>query len=304
MTQTPKNRVVDRLAVVLALMGQTRPIAKPKRIGVFPDGTATSAWDQHDSLINYLLLTCFDVLGQGEDFVSFQKWLDSKKLGPERQQALSSIDANLRPIEVSRALLAWYNKHYSVTKGFFRFIDSLPKAARDELLESVHIGSTKQIKSEKADKMRRDFLYQMRNSFTHGAISHITVSRMMDDSSRIMIVDATGKEPILKQAARMVEGRIDQEGAIFVSDWPFVLYRTVARAVGEPVPDFDPMYTLVVSFSADKIGQMIQVKKSDLDDKPKLSQMIEALRNVVVGSLPEVPEDWVPDMAVVRFEGE
>ena len=37
---SPKERAIDRLAVVRALLEHKRPIAEPREVGAFRDGTA------------------------------------------------------------------------------------------------------------------------------------------------------------------------------------------------------------------------------------------------------------------------
>jgi hypothetical protein len=299
--QRARDRVVDRLTLVRALIDQKHPLAKPKRIGVTPDGVATSAWDQHDSLINYLLLTCFDVLGQSVDFVQFGEWLTSRELEAERQEVLGQMKPELPPVAAARALHDGYNKRYGTTNGFMRFINEvISEEARNELLGSVHIGSIKPISPAKAAKLKKEFLYQQRNGFTHKAHANITVARMVD-TNRMMIIDATSDEPIVKHAARMVEGRVDKAGAYFVTDWPYVLYRTVARAVNEPLPDFDPLYTLVFQFSDNKFTTLADAREADFKDKAKLADLVNRLRAVVMQPEPEVPEEWDLEAAVVRW---
>lgn len=275
--RTPRDRVVDRLAVVRALLEQKRPIAEPKQVGFLRDGTVSSPWDQHDSLCNYLLLTCFDVLGQAAPFVDFQKWLESGKLKEEREQAAASLPPGLDQVETALQMWKLYNDRYSVTKGFYRFIDEvLTEDARKALLDSVAIARHPQVDDEKKTKLKKRFLYRFRNDFTHGAIAPMTVDRSEDGSRKeLLIVGEKSKK--YGPTYRFVGGDIEDEGIAWVSDWPYVLYRTVAGAVGEPVPVFETTHTLQLFFEDGAFLTVPNVAGKDFQDPAKRLELINDL---------------------------
>lgn len=282
MNTSPKDRVIDRLAVVRGLIAMKTPIAKPSKVGVFPDGTAATPWDQHDSLINYLLLTCFDVLGQERDFVDFKKWIVAKKFAKERQEALASFEENLRPLDVTSRLVDCYNRRFGVTKGFFRFIDeTLTPEARETLLQSIAFAKRPAI--EDADEVllkKKRFLYDLRNQFTHGAVAPTTVSRM-EDGSRVEIAQVIGDSHITKKPYRLVSGRVDREGAYLVADWPYVLYATVAGVVGEPVPEFESMHTVMVTFASGDTATVAGVPRHEFLDPKRRAQLLAAVETAI-----------------------
>ena len=278
----PRRRVLDRLAVVRGLISLREPIAEPQRIGVFDDGTAVAKYDQHDSLINYLLLTCFDVLGQWTPFVDFKRWLQSTELSDEREQALSTLAPNQSALGATEALFDWYTARYGVTKGFYRFIDEMITAgAREALLASVAIARMPNVEDpERLAKMKKKFLFNLRNQFTHGAVAPTTVSRM-DDGTRLEIVEMNGAQHRVKIPFRHVQGRIDKEGIYLVADWPFVLYETVASAIGEPIPAWESSHTLIVMFPDGSSGTIEGVSREDFKDsntRAKILANAERLR--------------------------
>jgi hypothetical protein len=277
-----KRRVVDRLAVVRGLIALKNPIAKPQHVGIRPDGTGVGEYDQHDSLINYLLLTCFDVLGQQAPFVDFKKWLQSKKLSDERQQALSTLAPNQMALDVTEALFDWYSCRYSVTKGFYRFIDEVITAgAKEALLASVAVVRVPQVEDpDQLVSMKKKFLYDLRNQFTHGAVTPTTVSRM-DDGARLEIVDVNEGGHRTRIPFRQALGKIDQEGSYFVADWPFVLYETVAGAVGEPIPEWQSIHTLVVTFPDGSGGTTEGVSRLEFKDRVKRTEILAAAEALV-----------------------
>lgn len=280
-SRSPTDRVIDRLAVVQALLEQKRPIAEPKEIGIFQDGSIASSWDQHDSLCNYLLLTCFDVLGQQTPFVDFQKWLQAGELEAERQSAIAAMPSGLTPVETSLSLYGLYNDRYSVTKGFFRFIDSvLTTRARKALLDSVAIARIPEVDEAKEEKLKKRFLYRFRNDYTHGAIAPMTVSRG-DDGSRMELLRSGEKPRRDGPTFRFVGGDIYDGGIVWVSDWPHVLYRAVADAVGEPVPDFETTHTVRVFFEDGTMVTVQGVHGRDFKDPAKRTQLLGDLERQV-----------------------
>jgi hypothetical protein len=273
--RSPRDSVVDLLAVVRALLEQKRPIAEPKEVGMFRNGTTASSWDQHDSLCNYLLLTCFDVLGQQAPFVDFQQWLRSGKLEAERQSAVASLPPGLNPVETCLALYTLYNERYSVTKGFFRFIDGVLTAdARKALLDSVAIARVPEVDEAKEEKLKKRFLYRFRNDYTHGAIAPMTVSRG-EDGSRMELLRIGEPSRRHGPTFRFVGGDIEGEGIVWVSDWPHVLFRTVAGVVDEPVPEFETTHTLRIFFEDGALVTVPEVQGQDFKDPAKRKQLID-----------------------------
>jgi hypothetical protein len=125
---------------------------------------------QQEALYIYLLLTCFDLLGQPADWKTFEAWLNSSDTELERQKALNALKSD-NIIENSKQLYLEYQKIYGVKNAFFRFLrEVLPSGIRYKLLDSFRIIYYKEgqrLPLKVVDK--ENYLFAMRNNYTHKA---------------------------------------------------------------------------------------------------------------------------------------
>ncbi|HET6942755.1 MAG TPA: hypothetical protein VFH89_11390 [Sphingomicrobium sp.] len=133
-------------------------------------------WWHSAPLINYLLLTCFDILGQSDGWTDFGSWLDRKKDDGPDVSKLTSSD----PIKIAKELYEQWLDKYGTKRSFYRFVnETLDSGQRQKLFDSVDIKKyplppapgalSKGSRIETTDKERLRFLYKLRNSFTHEA---------------------------------------------------------------------------------------------------------------------------------------
>lgn len=91
-----------------------------------------AGFNQETSLRLYLLCTCFDILGQNNNFIDFKSWLKAKKgqkgqkIKLERQQAISSINleelnSEEELIEVITLVHDKWTQSYGMNKSFYNF---------------------------------------------------------------------------------------------------------------------------------------------------------------------------------------
>ncbi|MDQ1770474.1 hypothetical protein GQR60_03040 [Labilibaculum sp. A4] len=126
-----------------------------------------------DGLRFYLILTCFDILGSNKEYLPFSNWLTSSNTKNERAEIFAQMNKNEITSESVNDIYLGYNKIYGVTKGFKRFIaEILSDENRKLLLDNIMIRkfdnvSGIQLKYTPPDSKKIDFLYQVRNSFTH-----------------------------------------------------------------------------------------------------------------------------------------
>ena len=94
---------------------------------------------EREALVTYLLLTCFDYLGQKRKFITLADWIKSKKPhhASERCRALESLQPNATHIDAACALADEYHRLYGVNNAFTQGINNLPETARQLLLASV-----------------------------------------------------------------------------------------------------------------------------------------------------------------------
>lgn len=148
-----------------------------------------NSWDHiyrdYSGLQNYLILTCFDILGQPSDWLDFNSWLKSAKKKEEREKIFSRIqvlDKNEFIIQVNNE----YQSIYGVKSSFYKFLrEIISEQNREKLLESINAqielvpeklegdirvsgtGAELMLSNEQKEKV----LFEMRNSYTHKGIS-------------------------------------------------------------------------------------------------------------------------------------
>ncbi|SMD13248.1 hypothetical protein [Sporomusa malonica] len=126
---------------------------------------------QQEALYTYLLLTCFDLLGQPTEWKTYEAWLSSSNTEAERQRALNAfVGDNI--LENSKQLYLEYQKIYGVKNAFFRFLRTvLPRNIRYKLLDSLRIIYYKEGQKVSLGKVvdKENYLFAMRNNYTHKA---------------------------------------------------------------------------------------------------------------------------------------
>jgi hypothetical protein len=126
----------------------------------------------HQPLVTYLLLTCFDRLGQPADWVDFSSWLTSRRHSSEREEAAAQMPASLDARSCAERMYDWWKQRYGVRSAFYRFIrEVLPEGVRIGLFRTIQVFKSKLPPSlEKlpvSDSDKEDFLYRVRNDYTH-----------------------------------------------------------------------------------------------------------------------------------------
>jgi len=123
-------------------------------------------------LSTYLALTCFDKLGQPDNYKSFDSWLSVKK--KRKKEKLDNEINKISYKDKSELILEaykFYQNIYGVKKSFFKFINEiLPNTTKTELLDRIRIAEMKGISVQKYkdDEAKKKYLYQIRNDYTHG----------------------------------------------------------------------------------------------------------------------------------------
>jgi len=134
-------------------------------------------------LIEYHLLTCFDLLGQPTNWMPFHNWLTSncKEHVHQREEALlapstEQVNKETNPIVLSSlALFESYNMFHGVRRSFYRFLhDILSSTAKNDLFASIRIRSCN-LPPDTGDwqfgddKDKEKYLFSLRNDYTHNA---------------------------------------------------------------------------------------------------------------------------------------
>ncbi|WMD19658.1 hypothetical protein RAS12_24025 [Achromobacter seleniivolatilans] len=154
---------------------------------------------EREALTEYLLLTCFDKLGQHRDFMPFANWINSQKsqAKSERAAALESLRNQqdcCDPEAMTRVLLKRHSELYGVGAAFEAGIEHLPEVARAHLLDAIRVSKlppeakvnlntsypSKPIDDPKEEhRLKVRYLYSRRNSFTHNLAQFLGASTPM-----------------------------------------------------------------------------------------------------------------------------
>lgn len=190
---------------------------------------AKALFAHQEALVTYLLLTCFDLLGQPAPWKDFGSWLKSKDV---RSRSFPHAATAVDQAEVlHRAWLA----EYGTKHAFNRFIeDVLEPNERRALLDSFEltintIPPTQSVRSNDDEKIRH--LYRLRNQYTHKAQFFQGVIGLLDTSDVLLF----GREQTFAA---------DRWTDFATLNWPIPLERAVlsglATRLGRWLPDDHP----------------------------------------------------------------
>lgn len=227
--------VKERLEFVNIITQLNDQFRDPELIRKTPEGGWTHPWIYFDSLRNYLLLTCFDLLGQTKQYKDFHTWLVARSTKDERKTALSKVSKCTPIMKAVRKVHREYLDVYGIKKSFFRFINEvIPTKTRTALFYSVRIRKidSKQnleIEQVESEEDKAKFLFAVRNLFTHRAINvGSPAGGVFVNFGDPILID--GK---LKQGWHPIywEEKPGLRIEYSVRDWPTVLKKTVSEGL-------------------------------------------------------------------------
>jgi hypothetical protein len=258
--------VQNRLSLAKRLLEQGEKLRDFNLIQAQDDGW-THPYIQHDALINYLLLTCFDILGQSNEWLPFNSWLEASKKKCERDEAVKRIPDSAKPVEIAKVMYAEYQKIYGVKTSFYRFIDEiLTEEAREQLLLSVRIEQKEEGSVFIDDAIKKKvFLYESRNLFPHHLIPTGSPARgvwpelMMFKNNQLMW--------------GYIHVRTKNDYFYSVRRWPFELFEIISKVIGQYLEIYDFNLECRV-FLNDRQTVIENIKFSDLKHLEKLSEIV------------------------------
>lgn len=167
--------VKRRLALVTKLKSLKEFFKDEKEMFFIEENEWGHPYQDYQALRYYLLLTCFDILGQPADWKDYGSWLNAKN-NAERDLILEQ-HKDVNPLEFSKLLYARYIEIYGTKNSFYRFINEIISPERKaELLKSINIRkfekpSMTEIQFEQTDEEKLKFLLFIRNSHTHTGLT-------------------------------------------------------------------------------------------------------------------------------------
>lgn len=215
---------------------------------------------EREALVVYLLLTCFDLLGQSRKFITFYEWLSSKKaeILSEHREAIESLASGTGEfIGSAKALHEYYNKIYGPTRAFHAGVENLHPSALTHLLASVSVSKRhpESLKPEnkntmypsmpvtseaKLYRLKLEFLYSQRNAFTHKLSQKHTSSNPGMSCFMNSMGDGQSRSQgpswnVLVSGGKVYYGshhECDSKHVFSTQDWPFVLFEVLHSAIG------------------------------------------------------------------------
>lgn len=253
------------MAKVLIEHNQDR--VAPEKIEHEPISRWTRLYAEHDALVNYLLLTCFDVLGQPDEWRDFPSWLRSQNTKSERDEAVAALTTS-DPVEAASQLSKAHQSLYGIRRSFVRFIDEkLSESARCALLGSICLVRDG-VEVDDPDAKKK-FLYGLRNAFTHEAKARGQPARVF--APQHVTLRPTGLD------FGCVEIDRDKKYTYGVRRWPWTLFETIAGFVGEPIPDFRAYFRVIADVDSTAVI-MNRLSWAQLQDPQMLMDVARAFR--------------------------
>lgn len=293
-----KEFVLARLRLAQALLEESDQLG-----GMDSHETDDLRWfhprHEREALVAYLLLTCFDRLGQDKHFLTLSDWLKSVKdrHSSERADVLENLGANVTHLDASRALADRYQLLYGVRNAFCNGIYNLSPELQQNLFDSVTLVHSPDhgkygpnvsvpgypIEDKVLEKsLKVSYLFGRRNRFTHRLEQYQSSSTPVLSNFRgsngaswaVEIRDST-----LQYWGVHHEHVPSKSGGVYgysIRDWPFVLFDVLYAAIGIAFERTSIKLMFQVLFfnsaSQSKVGRLARVEHQLLKDYHSLEK--------------------------------
>jgi hypothetical protein len=215
-----------------------------------------------ESLVMYLLLTCFDKLGQSrKNPTSYQQWL----LHIKKTMSMDSINLDVaeksNPVDISLAFYEKYLSENSVKFNFYKGINKVPTKKKENLLKSLRIWqlkensktgdvewiSEKDIDGVDLDDIKMHCLYELRNDFTHNLDQCNGISQPTSPDFKMRFMATIAGNGF--KYAGYLQKKIKRGGNDYMVDFYgliFILFESIYAAIDEKfdVTDIDVRFNL------------------------------------------------------------
>ncbi len=251
MDSNKKKLVEDRIQLVKQLNEAKSNFTGPDLSQRINHNTTTHLYKHYQGLRFYLLLTCFDILGQTEGWYSFNEWLYTNKSEPAKQERdlISKNAPSSGALKITKHMHSEYNKIYGARTSFNKFIDNvISEENRLKLFSSVtaiigergdKVGGLFLSGTEKdydlSYKQKKDFLYSLRCDFTHEGISYGNptggfLPHFDLEGQHSLSSNESGTSPYI--SIEIYRKEIKEEIISFrVTRWPYVLIEIIESTI-------------------------------------------------------------------------
>lgn len=205
---------------------------------------------EREALVIYLLLTCFDKLGQERRFLTHQDWLNSKQDEHvnQKNEVINELPPNASSIAIAQAFTDEYQKLFGIKNNFYGGIESLPDSQREKLLASIDIKfidkyeqctKNQSLPSAPLDdpaleeRLKFQFIYSKRNQFTHQLIQYYQGSTPLaaENSSEPSWQAIVDNEEIQYLYAHQDIVKKGKGAYVYSTYWPFALFEILHSAI-------------------------------------------------------------------------
>ncbi|MGE4268324.1 MAG: hypothetical protein AB7F25_12890 [Deferribacterales bacterium] len=210
---------------------------------------------EREALVVYLLLTCFDKLGQHKGFITVENWLNSKKniYVEQKNKVINQLPKECGVIDSAIKLFKKYNELYGVKNAFFQGINNLSESLKEKLLNSIILTynpefgkyentSTPSYPLDDKDEEQRlklEYLYGKRNRFTHKLDQYHTSSfplmshnKFENESSWIAWIKNSKLQYVTTHQEHVKCESKEGANVFTIQDWPFILFEVLYSALG------------------------------------------------------------------------
>lgn len=241
--------VKDRLILISRLEEARAHFCKSEDRRYLPGNVVDHLYKNYDALKAYLALTCFDILGQPSDWMTFDHWMKSKKKKQEREQILQKYSA-LPTDEMVLRVYEDYQNIYGVRISFYRFLRKiLPSGLRDSLLQHIKLHRQKSLSVEiepgkwstptmeelpnVSDIEKEAYLFKARNYFTHKGVAAggSSILGMMPEHVWEFALAEAKKENSLVFYGAFKEKQGGEIIIYSVAEWPHILIRVLNETI-------------------------------------------------------------------------
>ncbi len=208
-------------------------------------------YKDYAALLNYLALTCFDIIGQPNEYMPFETWLSVNKKEKYRsiikeRDIIFKRNEGKGSLAMMKAVLGEYNEIYSVKNSFYCFMrERITIANKDKLINSIHFSTNEKIINH-ADgtpmysqnieiipgtEEKEKFLFKIRNNFTHQGISNSDILGGMIpwvDLNKSTIVSGKEVWPLVTTDFYSIG---DKNFPFSVERWPYILIEIIEDAI-------------------------------------------------------------------------
>jgi hypothetical protein len=247
----------------------------------------THPFQHYEGLTYYLILTCFDILGQKQKFEDFPNWLKAKEVKEERDKIIESVNSlNLPLIQALRKVHEGYIDIYGAIKSFKRFIEeTISTANRNKLFDSIQLfrfdkrsQMNVDLEENELKKAKLKLLQDIRNNFTHNGISLASpAGGVFNKINNISITQGINKTNEYFNHLYTEDAK-NHKTSYLVKEWPKTLIDIILDTINENSNEETKAF-IMQSLKKEELIQSEAFYKNVINEIILLNQEMESVTN-------------------------